>query len=294
MNITAISKLAYFTTNEQCLDHFIEYWDKVISDWFDGIMDKDQLRYGYLVNKDYMPEPYTGNPKNCSFVVVNYNAGAGDSRDPHNYRKCADCTIDRERLICYVKDHCYSKIELPFPGLMEDIVLEKNRWTWIKDYCGFKWWQQKKSWVDNVTKAAGVPSIKEGVMPFAIDLCGWHSKSWSNTKDIIKNPELKKVVEKYVIDVIMAAIDCSCAKFAYFIGKNHIPLLKEFGFKWKAGDTPQAKKTNNGNARFFAIYMHPETKHKVIVTWTIGSNTHPGKDSFEKEAQIIQLIKDIH
>lgn len=287
------TKNCFLTTNNLCLDQFIDYWDKVISDWFGGTIDKDQLAYGnHLVNEEYMPEPYIGNPKKCSFVVVNYNAGGGDSRDPHNYRQCANCNIDRKRLICYVKDHCYSEFELPFPCLMDDKELLRRHWEWIKDYSGFKWWQQKKNWVNNVTKAAGVPSIKDGVMPFAIDLCGWHSKSWSNTKDIIDNDELKEVVRKYVIDVIKAAIDCSYAKFAYFIGKIHIPLLKEYGFEWKAGDNPQ--KPNNGKTRFFAVYMHPVTKHKVIVTWTIGSNTHPGKNYFDKEAITIQSLKDIY
>lgn len=84
MLMNKTKKSCFLTTSNLCLNQFINYWDKVISDWFKGIIDTEQSAYGHLVNKDYMPEPYIGNPMKCSFVVVNYNAGAGDSRDPHN------------------------------------------------------------------------------------------------------------------------------------------------------------------------------------------------------------------
>lgn len=278
--------------NQNSLDQFLDYWDRVIADWFKGNLDKDQQKYGHLLNKEYMPEPYIGDPRNCSFVIVNYNAGAGDSREPHNYRPCADCNVDRKRLICYVKDNCYSKIALPFPFLMDDSDLKSQKWDWIMDYSGYKWWQQKKEWIENVTNAVKIPSMKEKVMPFAIELCAWHSKSWSNTYDIIKNPELKKVVEEHVINVIKDAIDCSYAEFAYFIGKKHIPLLDSYGFKWKYGDTLNTKKSKGKN-RFFAIYKHPQSGHKALVTWTIGSNSHPGRNFFKDEANMINILKNI-
>jgi hypothetical protein len=279
--------------NIQINSQFIDYWDKVIKDWLNGIIDKEQSAYRNIMNTDYMPEPYIGNPNNCSFVIVNYNAGAGDSKDPHNYKDCANCCVNRYRLICYVKDHSYSQFELPFPCLMSDDELKKRNWEWIKSYSGYKWWQQKKGWLNNVTKAAGLPSYEDGVMPFAIELCGWHSKSWSNTNDIINNPQLKNVVEKRVIDIIKFAIDNSRAKFAYFIGKKHIPLLESYDFEWKAGDNPNNYTPQKGDNRFFAIYQHKVSHHKALVTWTIGSNTHPGKNSYTKEAKIIQLIQSI-
>lgn len=274
------------------LDQFVDYLDKVISDWFNGIIDGEQKAYKNLINQSYMPEPYIGNPKNCSFVVVNYNAGAGDNRDSHNYLPCAGCTIDRQRLICYVKDNSYSAFEVPFPCLMTDEELEQRNWTWIKSYGGYLWWQRRKEWIQNVTRAAGVPSINDGVMPFAIELCGWHTPSWSNTRVIIDDPTLHQVVEKRVINVIKAAIDCSTAKFAYFIGKKHIPLLESYGFKWRGGDQPNDMVSKHDN-RFFAIYKHPQTCHRALVTWTIGSNTHPGKRFFEKEASMIKALTQL-
>ena len=106
---------------------------------------------------------------------------------------------------------------------------------------------------------------------------------------IISNPALKKVVEDRVINVIKTAIDHSEAKFAYFIGKMHIPLLLAYDFE-QIGGSPITATAPKGKNRFFATFEHRVTGHKAIVTWTIGSNKHPGKNFFGIEDAMIKTI----
>lgn len=268
------------------MEAFIRYWDEVIQDWFCDKMDTEQQYYGNLVNPYYLPEPYIGNPKQCSFIIVNYNAGGGDNRDPMIYKDCAGCPKNIESLISYVQKRSYSEVMTQFPFLLKEGNLEEMGLKGIEDYSGYKWWQAKKEWINHVAKVTNVPTIDEGLMPFAIELCAWHSKSWSDTKILIKEEPLKAIVEKRVIDIIIKATKLSKAHFAYFIGKKHIPVLKKFGFHHIGGDAENAKGEKGAN-RFFAIYHNEASNTKAIVTWTIGSNSHPGRNFFNRERDVI-------
>lgn len=270
------------------MDTFINYWDKVIQGWFCGNIDAEQQHFDKLVNQNYLPEPYIGNPKQCSFVIINYNAGGGDNRDPMIYKDCADCLKNTESLISYVKKRSYSEVMTQFPFLLTEEELIKRGLRGIENYSGYKWWQAKKNWIDHVAKVANIPIIDDGLMPFAIELCAWHSKSWSNTEILTKHP-LKTIIEKRVISVIIKATKTSRAHFAYFIGKKHIPVLEDFGFHRIWGDSEEAIGEKGVN-RFFAIYHHESSNTKAIVTWTIGSNNHPGKSFFDKEEKVILEI----
>lgn len=271
------------------MEEFIRYWDKVIQDWFCDKIDTEQQHYGDLVNPNYLPEPYMGNPRQCSFVIVNYNAGGGDNRDPMICKDCVDCSKNTVSLISYVKNRSYNEVMTPFPFLLTKDELAKRGLKGIENYSGSKWWQAKKDWINHIAKVANVPTIDDGLMPFAIELCAWHSKSWSNTEILIKEP-LKAVVEKRVIDIIIKATKQSKAHFAYFIGKKHITVLEDFGFHHIGGDSKEAKDKKGGN-RYFAIYQHEASNTKAIVTWTIGSNTHPGRIFFnEEEKAILEML----
>jgi hypothetical protein len=270
------------------MNAFIKYWDEVIQEWFCDKMDTEQQHYGELVNPNYLPEPYIGNPGQCSFVIVNYNAGGGDNRDSMIYKECARCSKNIESHISYVQKRSYSEVMTQFPFLLTKDELIERELKGIESYSGYKWWQAKRDWINHVAKAANVPNIDDGLMPFAIELCAWHSKSWSDTEILIKEP-LKAIVEKRVIDIIIKATKLSKSHFAYFIGKKHIPVLEEFGFHHIWGDTEEVK-GEKGTNRFFAIYQQEVSNTKAIVTWTIGSNNHPGKSFFDKEEKVILEI----
>lgn len=274
------------------METFTRYWDEVIQDWFCGIIDTEQQHYGELVNPNYLPEPYIGNPRQCSFVIVNYNAGGGDNRDPMIYKDCAGCPKNTESLISYVKRRSYSEVMTSFPYLLTEDELAKRGLKGIENYCGYKWWQAKIDWINHVAKVANVPTIDDGLMPFAIELCAWHSKSWSDTEVLLKNDNLKSVLKRYVVDVVIQTVILSEAHFAYFIGKKHIPVLKALGFLQIGGDAENSI-GKKGNNRFFAIFAHKFYGTRVVVTWTLGNNRHPGKSYYEKESSIIQrMLRD--
>ena len=88
---------------------FIDYWDEVVRQWLDH-NSKDELftEYAeeqhtvinainencknsdiYKLNTMHMPEPYWGNPLNCSIVLLDYNPAGGPDPNCHttiNYK----------------------------------------------------------------------------------------------------------------------------------------------------------------------------------------------------------------
>lgn len=262
---------------------FIKYWDDVINQWLGGTIDPCQKQYGHLVNIAHMPEPYWGDPDNCSFVIVNYNPGGGQDRNPHTYYACVNCTNHIGLLSQYVKNNSYSQLAMDFPLLLDKSLLHHK--TWITTYGGYQWWQAKKPWITHLAKAAKVATPDEGLMPFAIELCPWHNASWSNTQELYDNSHLKPVVKTYVSDVILAAIAASKAKFGYFIGRNHIPVLLTAGFVKIDPNPLQPILSSN---RWFQRFEYKPTGLRAIVTWTLGSNKHPGNGFWAFEQTLIK------
>ena len=100
-----------------CSD-FIEYWDIVIEQWLQNrsgcheLEEQKQFALNLGIDEENrLPEPYWGDPDNCSFVIMNYNPGpCNDSR--HNYRFCADTD---NCMIHEVKSKKYSGFAKTFP-----------------------------------------------------------------------------------------------------------------------------------------------------------------------------------
>ena len=289
------------TTSSHFLNDFIEYWNSVLQQWFKKTIEKKQQEYKIIYKKstplvagvpepmyNYMPEPYMGEPRNCSFVIVNYNCGGGDDRDPHIYRHCVHCKNSIPLSSTYVCTNGYSKYALPFPFLQDASWLKKHGLNYLNTYSGYKWWQSRKPWIDHIHDIIyNSKQDKESKLPFAIDLCPWHEKSWSNVKDLTKNPDIKKVVEDYVMNVIIEAIRNSDGKFAFFIGKRHVDLLKSFGF------TPTTQKPRTEISAHKTRYYQVFTKQpdvKAIVTWIQGSNSVPSADFYAADKKYIQNI----
>ncbi|MBQ3884282.1 MAG: hypothetical protein II731_05360, partial [Succinivibrio sp.] len=60
------------------LSSYINFWDQTIESLFANSSVKSlPLNLGIKIQEDYMPEPYMGDPNNCSFVIVNLNPGTG-------------------------------------------------------------------------------------------------------------------------------------------------------------------------------------------------------------------------
>jgi len=175
---------------------------------------------------------------------------------------------------------------LQFPGLISKGALMSKGLEWFADYCGYGWWQKKTEWICHLAESLNVPSINEGLQPFAIELSPWHKPKW-NKKDtcLLLETPLKEFVKEHVLNVIHEAIDNSISKFAIFIGKLHCDLLESFDFE--IVDNVIDEKPLKETERFYRIYQqtYKDQCHRVLVTWSNGSNHHPSEKfwKFEKE-----------
>lgn len=266
---------------------FINYWDYAISDWLSYTIDPEQAAYGSLLNPDYLPEPYWGDPDNCSFVIVNYNPGGGNNLDPHTYRTCANSCCSIPSLIKYVKNQGYSKAALDFPLLQSSAALINKGWNWFLNYGGYIWWQRKRDWIKHLASVAKVPTIDDGLMPFALELCPWHSPKWPGPSLLIKDP-LIKVIRQRVINVMHYAICRSKGKFAVCIGKDFTDILPQFRFI----PCSKAIRPISEVDRFYQLFRHKVTDLPVLVTWANGSNRHPSSKFYAFEGTMISNIQN--
>ena len=238
------------------LNDFFIYWDGVIASWLEGkfafeqqlsqdaskqeleIQKQEQILGQEWLNlsRNHMPEPYWGNPEKCSIVIANYNPGGGADRNRHAYFKCADW---EHTFINKVKKSNYSDVASGFP-IIDEPDLNKPIPAWWEDYGGSKWWRKKHDWLKNsiinnkelhrlLKNNNNTTEIKEcgNKKPFAIEFCGWHSKSWPGgaCKKLYKYKEA--IIDKYFIDVLVEAVKCSDLKIGICTGKQLYDLLSK-------------------------------------------------------------------
>ena len=187
---------------EMTIEKYIRYWDNVVSNWFCGridekqrlFLDRDELKLNIL----HMPEPYWGDPENCSIVIANYNPGGGADRNRHTYHNCVNCS---ESFINQVRNLGYSHVAKPFPIIDKPTeTFDIEHPCWWKEYGGRKWWLNKMEWL-NIFETA-IPDYKkeEGNKPFAIEFCGWHSTNWPpNACSSLPQFGIRKSYKKLVI-----------------------------------------------------------------------------------------------
>ena len=226
------------------LNEFFNYWDGVVASWLKGEeFDCDQQRIlekkWLNLSPKHMPEPYWGNPEECSIVIANYNPGGGTDRNMHVYLNCADW---EHTFIKAVKKSKYSDIALGFP-IIDEPNLNEPIPAWWEDYGGSKWWRKKHDWLKNsiinngklhdllVNHNIDTTKIKEcgNKKPFAVEFCGWHSKSWPGNAcgKLYEDEQLKSIIDDYFIDVLVEAIRCSDSQLGVCTGKQLYDLLSK-------------------------------------------------------------------
>ena len=250
-----------------CLQWFIGYWDRVVDVWLDkplntviskGIyanrplgkgkedyykddhltvnIEIDQLPWfeneniAKLLCPIHMPEPYWGNPNDCSIVIINYNPGGGMDMSPHTY-KGKGAPYPDNTMIEYVNRKNYSALASDFPLLKTTEELEQDERWWLRSYGGRKWWLRKKEWIqhlvqawkdskDEQSKGKETECSEDVICPFAIELCGWHSHNWNDsTANITGNNDIKKEIQEYFIYPLLQSIENSTTQLAVCIGK---------------------------------------------------------------------------
>ena len=302
---------------------YINYWNNVVRAWLDyDLFDKDlrkekeQVLCHSILSKvlrtHHVPGPYMGNPKKASIVILNYNPGGSSDNDYTKCHQCLRCNRNYYSVINYIDRHGYSGFAKDFPYLNNNISDELKRSL----DGGREWWNRKKDWINNLTGN----SMK---LPFAMEVCGWHSKKWSANvlKKLNNNLQFEKHIEDTVVEPMIEVISCNNT-FGICIGKELGDML--IGFKFhnitnllsnhlKQINIPfaflndyinvQLDKQNNlivpkassnvKKGRNYRLLKYENESNRsiyIINTWVNGSNKHPSKALFNFEKEIANFI----
>ena len=265
------------------LSNYIKYWDQTIA----GLFQKSPTAnyWGVRVQTDFIPEPFIGDPDNCSFVIVNLNPGAGT---------CHSCFKKQNingTLIHKVKTNGYSKAVKDFPYLRNGAAVGLIDWD---NSPGRKWWKSRERWIKHILNAFN-PSynpfdpIPDCCYPFAMEMFAWHTETWPRTL----NNKMKKGricgndVYNEVIEPLHEAIKNSKCKTAFCVGKPIGEIIDSFNLFTKTN--PKPLQPIPSIKRYYDVY-HDGNGCYIINTWAQGGNTYP-IDKFEVEEE--KMIQDI-
>lgn len=238
---------------------FIDYWDEVVRQWlindadcsFTGVVE-DQCQIiqaingtigknaNYTLNTKHMPEPYWGDPLKCSIVLLDYNPAGGPEPNRHTTIDYKNGDEKGMSFIKFVNDNNYSCFARKCPVFRDADDLNNNGLNWFSaeknmgGYEGYKWWQRKRGWLDHLVEAV-CGKKDEKVLPFGMELCGWHSKNWSNNMKWINN--CHDAIDKRAIHPLFAAMKKSLiGRIAVCIGAEFKPSILENFFINNEGD----------------------------------------------------------
>ena len=174
------------------LDGYLGYWEATIQKWFAGAADNrfhgcsddPFLReVEAFVQPNLMPEPYWGNPFDCSIVIANLNPGGGDDFDRSQPRSA------HERAVVWLENRIrdaqsYRSVACSFPLLRSETELDAQFGPeqLLSDYGGRHWWRHQSGriqWAEYMWHHAA-PTATRPFRPFAMELCGWHSSGWND------------------------------------------------------------------------------------------------------------------
>ena len=309
--------------------HFINYWDEVVRQWLENnadyskfekeveeqsliieaINNKFRDQPEYRLNTIHMPEPYWGDPRDCSIVLLDYNPAGGPRVNRHTTISCKSCAgcdslskIDKEVIpsmtfIKYVEEKRikgkkgYSSIALTGPVFEAKKGLE---WFWDADngYEGYDWWQQKCGWLNHLVEViSGKKDEKK--LPFAMELCGWHSQKWNNDMSWIDNGQCRTIINNRSILPLFAALRISTCKMAVCIGAEfRRDWLKQF-FNDKIEDVTETLFRDNlkKNSDLEKSYDIVDKDGKVIFADLTYTVTYDGKENIYVVAKWNEIKK---
>ena len=323
---------------------FIDYWDDVINIWLgkkdklpnkncpveidaqrlnkDGEsyykdeggklyveIEKEQAEWLNATDKllcpIHMPEPYWGDPCNCSIVIVNYNPAGGTGMNQHTYRGIGD-SYPANTMIKYVNENKYSQLAMDFPILKSVTDLSKDERWWLCSYEGRTWWRNKMQWMqhleESILQERNDSQDAKASLPFCIELCAWHSPNWPNNMKGIYD-KLKDSITNRFVDPLLYAIEKSDCHLAVCIGaqyssENFQKFISKYPFRDLTNDIykqlkqsevynvqpPKAKENAQNNEEDKSIKVTIEAKGKKTSRFYRVYNIY---NEFEEKNHII-------
>ena len=213
------------------MNEFLKYWDEVFAYWVEhGEVPASESYWDFEkigLYPELMPEPYIGNPADCSVVILNYNPGASDYdlRTPEGIEKYRKDTVHHSRLddpeaMCHHYARNYR--ERVFAGYYLGRDVDPLYDTACLSDAGKKWWSKRLDWFREL-----VPESEK--LPFALELCGWHSYSWGGIK---YKKDLLRSLKERLAPVIDGAIRASDLGIGLCVGAQwSAKVLPAFGYR---------------------------------------------------------------
>lgn len=269
---------------------YLRYWDDVIRQWAGTGLVPDSERCwfdaGLPLHASLMPEPYWGDPDNCSVVLLNYNPGGPDGAPSPD----DNCHIDNVRngettRMSGAMASCYSALATSFPWLDTG---KRNDFTTFPTHDATRRWMRRRA--DWVARIAG-----NDRRPFLLDLCGWHSKNWRLRE---YTPGIMEYVKTHVMPVLRSSILGSDLGVGLCVGKQFSDVvLPQMGFAdftselgFPVGKLSEGWQPDSETSRWYRVYRSGDGVY-VVNTWSVGSNGSPDARFREYELQIINKIK---
>lgn len=274
------------------MNGYVKYWDDVISRWADGdgvVPESEECWFvsGSTLHRQLMPEPYWGNPDNCSAVLLNYNPGGPDGTPlPDDNCHINNVRNDDTMKMSGAMHGCYSRIALEFPWLDN---ADHRDFTSMPSHLPTKRWMcQRNGWISRLAKS--------DKRPFFLDLCAWHSKNWRLGN---YTPEIRTYIAEHILPLLSEAIAKSDFGIGLCIGKQiGDEVLSLLGFTevtsqmdFDVKDSSEGWQPIPEVNRWYRIYRSVDGTY-IVNTWTLGYNRHPGARFHEYEKEIIDKIRE--
>lgn len=281
------------------MEKYLEHWDNIFTEWIAaGTIPQSESYWEPQVEKigllgELMPEPYLGDPYNCSVVILNYNPGAFNYNtkseeglkkylaDPVHYSRLSDPT---SMAYHYAQNYRKRATAGGYLGRCVDPMYENSSLT----QAGKCWWCKRMDWSRELIS-------ESNRLPFAIELCGWHSHEWKNIK---YTPEILAKLKELLAPAIEEAIKNSDLGIGVCVGAQWSwKVLPAFGYKDVTAEVMGMKDYKRGwkplgGTRSYCILRNDNDIY-ILNTWKSGfGNMNVPKPEFRPiEKKIIEKIK---
>ena len=279
--------------------NYLEHWDGVLQYWVsNGSVPLSEAYWESQIEKigffrELMPEPYIGNPYNCSVVIMNYNPGSFEHKTDteEGQRIYRSDSLHHSRLsdpdsmvYHYARNYRERVAAGGYVGRDSDPMYNNSGLSEV----GKKWWWKRLDWFKELVPESSKP-------PFAIELCGWHSHEWKNIRF---TPELLSELKKILAPAIEEATSYSDLCIGLSVGAQWSrAVLPAFGYKDVTLEVMGLSKYNRGwkplgGNRSYCIMCNDNGTH-IINTWKFGvANMDVPKSEFRPiEKEMIEKIK---
>lgn len=260
------------------MKNYISKWNFFMKDWLQdpkNTFDRDTLASNHkgkgskALLHQYLPQPYLGNPERCSAITLNLNPGT--SIPARKY---------------------------PDGALVAEFKSAKDYFHYAKDFPQLKlsgkssFWGRQLKWINQI---GGFNDRQDQPLPFAIELCHWHSAKWKDFD--YANPEIREIIMNNIFSPIDKVLTNATLKTVLSVGKTYNHIFEGMGFKKLIEITPDNFKEynieyplnskNTPTKRFYTLW-ESDNGTRYLNTYSIGSNRPPSKKWSTIEQYIIK------